>query len=267
MAKIIAEIGINHNGSINNAMELKKIADVVGFDYVKLQKRTPEKCVPETQKSKIKSTPWGEMTYLEYKKRLELDKRDLGVYSSCGGVFFSVWDMESAEVANSIDHNIVKIPSALLTDKELTKWCRDHFDMLIVSTGMSTQKEIEDAVSHCDPDVIMHTNSVYPTPVDQCNLGYIRQLQSMYPSKEIGYSSHYYGLTDCFAAVAMGATWIEKHVTLDRNMWGSDQASSVEPVGMVKLVKGIRDIEKMMAGDCDRVLYPGEEIKKESLRG
>jgi N-acetylneuraminate synthase len=268
--KLIAEIGINHNGLLDHAVELGMWAEKAGFDYIKLQKRTPEKCVPKAQQKKMKSTPWGEMTYLDYKKVIELDKNDYKYLKSQYdkiGVFASVWDMESAEIMESVDSSIVKVPSAKLTDHELLKWCRDHFETLIISTGMSTEAEIESAVSKCGPDVIIHTNSVYPTPTEHCNLGYIRHLMAKYPYLQIGYSSHYYGLTDCFAAAAMGVTWIEKHVTLDRNMWGSDQASSVEPVGMIKLAKGLRDIEAMMGGDCDRVLYPGEEIKKEALRG
>jgi N-acetylneuraminate synthase len=267
---IIAEIGINHNGDQKLAVKLANMATLAGFDYIKFQKRTPHLCVPTDQNIKPKATPWGKMTYLEYKERLEFIAT---IYSTIqedriqgSKMFFSVWDMESAQKMKKYA-KIVKIPSAKLTDHMLGNYCRENYRTVILSTGMSTEKEIEKAVKAYSPDVIMHTNSVYPTPVDQCNLGYIKHLQEKYPNKEIGYSSHYYGLSDCFAAAAMGVTWIEKHITLDQEMWGSDQKSSVAPVGMMKLVKGIRDVQRMMQGNEPRKLYDGEEIKRESLRG
>jgi N-acetylneuraminate synthase len=271
MINLIGEIGINHNGNMEIAKELCDIAMIAGFDYVKFQKRTPHLCVPTSQKIKPKSTPWGTMTYLEYKEKIEfIMALYIAMAKECRAIpsrmLFSVWDLESAKGLRKFS-KIIKIPSAKLTDYELGKYCRDNFEKVILSTGMSVEYEIEEAVKAYDPDVIMHTNSVYPTPVNDCNLGYLKHLKAKYRGKEIGYSSHYYGLTDCYAAAAMGVTWIEKHITLNREMWGSDQKSSVEPTGMFKLVKGIRDIESMMDGDFDRKLYPGEEIKRESLRG
>jgi N-acetylneuraminate synthase len=271
MINIIAEIGINHNGDMELAKKLCDLSMIAGFDYVKFQKRTPHLCVPTAQKAKIKSTPWGEMTYLEYKEHIEFIMAQYITISKESRtrpekMLFSVWDMDSAEGLRRFSKTI-KIPSAKLTDHDLGKYCRKTYDKLILSTGMSTEKEIEEAVKAYNPDVLMHTNSVYPTPIADCNLGYIKYLQFKYPNHEIGYSSHYYGLTDCYAAAALGVTWIEKHITIDREMWGSDQKSSVEPTGMFKLVKGIRDMEKMMRGNCDREVYPGEEIKRESLRG
>ena len=138
---------------------------------------------------------------------------------------------------------------------------------LIISTGMSIEEEVKECIWKCNPDVIMHTNSTYPTPINEINLSYIDYLKSHYSTKEIGYSGHEYGLVTTFAAVAMGASWIERHITLDRTMWGSDQVASVEPQGLMKLVKGIRDIEAALGTGGPRTLLQGELSKRESLRG
>ena len=132
---------------------------------------------------------------------------------------------------------------------------------------MSSEEEIEDCIKCCNPDVIMHTNSTYPCPVEELNLNYIHWLKEKWVGKEIGYSGHEYGLVTTFASVAMGATWIERHITLDRTMWGSDQSSSIEPSGLIKLVKGIRDIEKAcIYVKGERIEFSGELAKKKSLR-
>jgi N-acetylneuraminate synthase len=132
---------------------------------------------------------------------------------------------------------------------------------------MSTEEEIEVCVAACRPDVIMHTNSTYPCPVEDLNLRYIEHLRAKYPSAEIGYSGHEYGLVTSFAAVTMGVQWVERHITLDRTMWGSDQSSSIEPSGLIKLVKGIRDIEKATQyKPGPRRQFEGESAKRTSLR-
>ncbi len=269
--KIIAEIGINHNGSIDLCKQLMLLAKVSGCDYAKIQKREPDVCVPENQKSKIRDTPWGKMTYLEYKKRIEFSEeqlKELYEYANQIGIefFASVWDLPSVDVMAKFT-KIGKIGSASITDLELCKYAREKFDYLIVSTGMSTEEEIEKCIEVCNPDVIMHTNSTYPCPVEELNLNYIHHLKNKWSDKEIGYSGHEYGLVTTFAAVAMGATWIERHITLDRTMWGSDHSSSIEPSGVIKLVKGIRDIEKATQTPVgERVLLQGELSKRESLR-
>lgn len=270
--KIIAEIGINHNGCIDTAKRLMMVASAAGCDYAKFQKRNPDVCVPEDQKSKIRSTPWGDMTYLEYKHRIEFNRgqmldliqfgRSIGI-----GVFASVWDVGSAELMSDLDRGVAKIPSALITDLDLCRRARELFDLLIISTGMSTEEEIDRCVAACNPDVIMHTNSTYPCPVDQLNLNYLLHLRSKHPDRQIGYSGHEYGLVTTFATVPMGASWIERHITLDRQMWGSDHASSVEPAGLMKLVRGIRDIEYAMGVlPGDRTVTAGELDKMKSLR-
>lgn len=272
MTQVISEIGINHNGSMELAKELIMLSKVAGCNYVKIQKRNPDVCVPEHQKNKPKSTPWGQMTYLEYKHRIEFNEeqiKELVEFSNNINInfFASVWDLDSVDIMSKYT-SIGKIPSALITNIELCNYARSHFKTLIISTGMSTEEEIADCVNACNPDVIMHSNSTYPCNVEHLNLRYIEHLQSKYPNAEIGYSGHEYGLVTTFASVALGASWIERHVTLDRNNWGSDQSSSIEPSGLIKLVKGIRDIEKSIQYiPGERILFEGELSKRKSLRG
>jgi N-acetylneuraminate synthase len=270
--KIIAEIGINHNGSIENCKKLIDLAAVAGCDYVKIQKRTPDLCVPESQKGKIRDTPWGSMTYLDYKKKIEFSEDqivELVHYSIDKGIIFfsSVWDIPSSDTMSKYS-GITKIPSALITDLDLCKHARDNFSTLIISTGMSTEEEIEKCIEACNPDIIMHTNSTYPSPINELNLNYIKWLKNKWKNSEIGYSGHEYGLVTTFAAVALGANWIERHITLNHNMWGSDHLSSLEPSGLFKLVKGIRDIEcSMRYPELERTLLITEKEKRRSLRG
>jgi len=269
--KVIAEIGINHNGDINIAKKLISLSAIAGCQYVKVQKRNPDVCVPEHQKSKPKSTPWGDMTYLEYKHKIEFSKeqmKELFEYSNSLGInfFASVWDKDSVDVMKDIT-NIGKIPSALITDLDLCKYARDNFDLLIISTGMSTEEEIDRAIKIGKPDLIFHTNATYPCPVNELNMNYIDWLKRKHPTKEIGYSGHEYGLVSTFAAMSIGAAWIERHVTLNHNMWGSDHLSSLEPAGLFKLVKGIRDIEKAFLQKIGpRYVMQGEVAKREALR-
>jgi len=267
--KIIAEGGINHNGDIEIAKKLVDAAVFAGCDYIKWQKRNPDLCVPEEQKNKTKSTPWGDMTYLEYKHKTEFGKEEFDeLFSYCGDrikCFASVWDNDSVDFMASYT-DIAKIPSALITNTRLCRSARDKFKTLIISTGMTNEQDIERCVHACDPDVIMHTNSTYPSPVGELNLKYITYLRSKW-SADIGYSGHEYGLTTTFAAVVMGASWVERHITLDRTMWGSDHVASVEPQGLIKLVKGIRDVESSMGDGGPRVVTGGEMEKLKSLRG
>ena len=272
MVKIISEIGINHNGDIELCKQMIMLSKVAGADYVKIQKRNPDLCVPEHQKNKPKSTPWGDMTYLEYKHKLEFNEKqikELIEYSENIQIkfFASVWDLDSVKLMSKYT-KIAKIPSALINDLELCKATREAFETLIISTGMSTQKEIDNCIQICHPDVIMHTNSTYPCPSSELNLNYIHYLQEKYgENAEIGYSGHEFGLVTTYAAVAMGSRWVERHITLDRHHWGSDQSSSIEPDGLIKLVKGIRSIEQATQYPSgERLLFEGELLKRDSLR-
>ena len=268
--QIIAEIGINHNGDLEICKKLIDVAVLSGCNYVKFQKRTPEVCVPEHQKNVQRETPWGTMTYLDYKKKIEFDKKEYDeIDKYCKqkdiGWFASVWDKASVDFMKQYG-DIMKIPSALIIDLDLCEYTRKNCDTLIISTGMSTEKEVVDCIDSTKPDVVMHTNSTYPAPVEELSLKYITYLIKKYPKTEIGYSGHEYGLVPTFASVALGATWVERHITLDRTMWGSDQLSSIEPIGFSKLVKGIRDIEKSFGIEGPRKLYNSELTKKKSLR-
>ena len=272
MVKIIAEIGINHNGDMEICKQLINLAKVAGADYAKIQKRNPDVCVPEKQKTVVRDTPWGRMTYIEYKKRIEFDEeqiKELVDYSNNIGITFfaSVWDKDSVDIMAKYS-DIGKIGSASITDLELCRYAREKFKTIIISTGMSTEEEITLAVEASQPDVLMHTNSTYPCPVEDLNLRYMEYLNAMHGNRrDIGYSGHEYGLVTTFAAVVLGASWIERHITLDREMWGSDHKSSIEPSGLIKLVKGIRDIEKALQyPPGPRRQFEGENVKKKSLR-
>jgi N-acetylneuraminate synthase len=219
----------------------------------------------------MRSTPWGDMQYIDYKKRIEFETKEYDdIFSYCDtlGVkcFASVWDIPSVHFMKNYS-NVGKIPSALITNLELCRSARSAFETLIISTGMSTEEEIEKCVAASKPDVIMHTNSAYPSKYEELNLRYIQHLSEKYPDAEIGYSGHEYGLNSTYAAVALGSTWVERHVTLDRTMWGSDQMASVEPIGLIKLVKGIRTIEASLGIRGPRVVQGSELEKRKSLRG
>ena len=272
MVKIIAEIGINHNGSIEECKKMIMLAKVSGCDYVKIQKRNPDVCVPEHQKTVMRQTPWGEMTYLEYKYKMEFSEeqiKELCDYAKEIGIefFASVWDLDSVVLMSKYTR-IVKLGSPVINNLELLKATQEAFDFVIMSTGMSTEEEIEKAVEVAKPDVIMHTNSTYPCPIEDLNLRYIEHLRNKYGNKsEIGYSGHEYGLVTTFASVAMGAIWVERHITMDREAWGSDQKASIEPSGLFKLVKGIRDIERAIQYEPGpRKQFEGENFKKSTLR-
>jgi N-acetylneuraminate synthase len=268
---LIAEIGINHNGDIAICKKLISIAKLSGFNYVKIQKRNPDVCVPEEQKLKMRDTPWGKITYLDYKKKIEFNEKqiiELIVYSNKLDIVFfaSIWDNDSVDMMSKHSH-IGKIPSALITDLELCKYARKHFKTLIISTGMSTEQEIQDCINACNPDIIMHSNSTYPCPPEDLNLRYIEWLKAKNPTKEIGYSGHESGIITTLATIPMGVTWIERHITLDKQMWGSDQKASLDVQEMFELVKNINIIKDACQYiPQERIQFETENIKKQSLR-
>lgn len=274
----IAEIGINHNGDIKNAKKLIDFAALSGFDYVKFQKRNPKVSVPEGQKYNIKQTPWGNMTYIDYKNKIEFGRKEyneINLYCKKRNIgwFASAWDIDSVKFLSHYRTNflgkrskVIKIPSAHLTNDELLKFARKKSDVLLLSTGMSTERQIERAVRLGKPDIIFHTNSTYPSPMNELNLNYIKFLKKKYKTKIIGYSGHEFGLTTTIASIYLGAQVIERHVTLDRTMWGSDQMASVEPHGMIKLIKGIRELEDALGEEEPRQVKESELKKMKSLR-
>ena len=269
--KIIGEIGINHNRDIDIAKQLIDIASYAGFDYVKFQKREPDRCVPDEQKKQIRDTPWGMMNYIDYRKKIEFDQCDyeyIDNYCRKRGIgwFASAWDMQSAMFLANFSTDLIKIPSPVITNLDVLKFCRENFKIVIISTGMSTQEEIDTAVGIAKPDIIMHSVSIYPTPVKDLNFNYIVSLIKKYPEKEIGYSGHEIGIDFIPYIVGLGVTWIEKHITISKNLWGSDQQISIEPEEMFKMTRIIRNIQLGIGRMEDRYLLANEEEIKQKLR-
>lgn len=257
---IIAEIGINHNGSMDVAKKLIDIASVAGCDAVKFQKRNPDVCVPEHQKNVIRETPWGTMTYLEYKHKIEFGKDEydeIDSYCKTKGISWSAspWDLDSLNFLNQYDIPFIKIPSAMLTNDELLVASVNTDKKIILSVGMSTEDEIDHAVEILKKSnnfALLHCNSTYPAPINELNLSAVKSLKEKYGC-EVGYSGHEFRLGTTVAAVYIGASIIERHITLDRTMWGTDHMSSVEPQGLIKLVKGIRELEEAYGDGVIRV--------------
>ncbi|POX40834.1 N-acetylneuraminate synthase [Streptomyces sp. Ru73] len=269
---VTGEIGINHNGDLENAFALIDAAADAGCDAVKFQKRTPEICTPRDQWDIERDTPWGRMTYIDYRHRVEFDEdgyRAIDDYCKKRNIqwFASPWDVESVAFLEKFDVPCYKVASASLTDDELLKAMRATGRAVILSTGMSTPKQIRHAVEVLGSDniVLCHATSTYPAKAEELNLRMINTLQDEYPNVPIGYSGHETGLQTTLAAVALGATFVERHITLDRAMWGSDQAASVEPQGLTRLVRDIRTIEESL-GDGVKKVYESELGPMKKLR-
>ncbi|MER5324298.1 N-acetylneuraminate synthase family protein [Streptosporangium roseum] len=268
---VIGEIGINHNGDLDIARRLIDVAAEAGCQAVKFQKRTPEICVPLEQRDQIRQTPWGEMTYMEYKLRTEFgleEYTEIAAHCRERGLhwFASPWDVPSVDFLESMDVVTHKIASASVTDLELLRALAATGKPLILSTGMSTLEEIDRAVEILGTSrlVLMHATSTYPLPPEEANLRTIVTLQERY-GVPVGYSGHERGLQISLAAVTLGAVTVERHITLDRTMWGSDHAASLEPAGLEHLVRDIRIIETAL-GDGVKRVFPGEEAPKSRLR-
>jgi N-acetylneuraminate synthase len=273
---IIAEIGINHNGSLDIAKQLIKEGANAKTDAVKFQKRTPELCVPLDQWEIQRETPWGKMSYIDYKRKTEfgnLEYSEIDQYAKKNNIdwFASPWDVESVDFLEYFNPVMYKLASASLTDFELIDRILATGRPFMISTGMSTQTEIVETVNYIrefNPDyplMIAHSTSAYPCKPEELNLNMIRTLGEMFPDTPIGYSGHETGLSTTVAAVALGATFVERHFTLDRAMWGSDHAASVEPQGFARLVKDIRDVE-IATGDGVKKVYEAEISQMKKLR-
>lgn len=269
---IIAEIGINHNGSLELAKRLIDGAVYAGCDAVKFQKRTPELCVPKDQWYVERNTPWGRITYIEYRHKVEFgfeEFLEIDGYCRERGIdwFASAWDEPSVDFLEKFKPLIYKVPSASLTDHSLLRKIKATGRPVIISTGMSRIHEIEEAVLILGTEnlLIAQATSTYPCPVEELNLHVIRTYKEIFPGVPIGYSGHETGLAPTLAAVAIGARFVERHITIDRAMWGTDQAASVEISGMQKLVHDIRDIEKAL-GDGIKKVYESEQKNIEKLR-
>lgn len=282
--KILAEIGINHNGDINIAKKLIDIASFAGCYAVKFQKRDPDICVPEHQKNQLRQTPWGEMKYIDYKYKIEFGLKEyteIDQYCKQKNINWSVsvWDINSFNfIKYHFPHvSFIKIPSPKIVDynliKKVSQWCSKTNKIFIFSRGMSTEEEINTAltlvrrkITKKENIVLMHCNSTYPASNDELNLNCITTLKNKYSDITIGYSDHAFGIVPCLTSAVLGAQYVEKHITLDRTMWGSDQMASCEPHGLIKLCKDINEVEKSL-GDGEIRVYESENKKKKSLRG
>jgi len=240
---IIAEIGINHNGSLDLTRQLIDAAVESGCDAVKFQKRDPELCVPAEMRDKMRETPWGYITYLEYRRHIEFGLEEfqaIDQYCREKGMlwFASCWDEPSVDFMAQFDSPCIKIPSAALTHKQLLEKAKSQNCPVMLSTGMSTMQEIQAAVNLLGSDKLLlaHATSTYPCPVEELNLRMVQTLAGQFDCP-IGYSGHETGLMPTVASVALGASFVERHITLDRAMWGSDQSASVEPVGLKRYLE------------------------------
>lgn len=271
---LIGEIGINHNGDMQIAKKLIDAVSACGWDCAKFQKRNPDKAVPEAEKSKPRETPWGKMTYLEYKYRVEFTREDYDYIDKyCGEKpldwTVSVWDLDSLEFALPYNLPFIKIPSAMLTNKELLTASAKTGVPIMLSTGMSTLEEIDKAVDlldrHASSYVLMHCNSAYPAAHKDLHLRVIPQLAARYKCP-VGYSGHEYDLEPTVLAVSLGANIIERHITLDHEMWGTDQAASLEVHGMSLLKRRMEGIEAML-GFAEKNVTDSELPIRKKLRG
>ena len=270
---LIGEIGINHNGDLQIAKKLIDATFASSWNCVKFQKRNPDICVPEHQKNVPKNTPWGEMTYLEYKYKIEFGNTEYDYIDKyCREKpldwTMSIWDLDSLYFAVQYDVPFIKLPSAMVTNEELLIEVSKTGKSILLSVGMSTLAEVDRAVNllekHSRSYAIMHCNSSYPANHDELNLRVIPKLKERY-NCTVGYSGHEYGIEPTIYAVILGARIIERHITLDHNMWGTDQASSVEVHGMNMLYKRIKDFE-IILGDGEKRVTKSEIPIRNKLR-
>ena len=253
------------------AKRLIEMSAHAGCDAVKFQKRTPELCVPMDQRNIIRETPWGQMTYMDYRYKVEFDESQYEelanfAYKLNVHLFASPWDTESVDFLVKMNHPVIKIPSASITDFELLEKIASTNLPVIMSTGMSTMEQIEKAVAVFNKEnlLLAHSTSAYPCDPKELNLRMIPVLQEKF-QVPIGYSGHETGIQTTVAAVTLGACFVERHVTLDRAMWGSDQSASVEPPGVQKLVRDIRVVESAL-GDGVKKVYESELKPMSRLR-
>ena len=268
---IVGEIGINHNGDLKIAKQLIDIAAQSGLNAVKFQKRTPELCVPKDQWDIERDTPWGRMRYIDYRHKVEFTEseyQEISDYCELKDIawFASPWDEESVDFLERFDLPCYKIGSASVTDIDVLNKISKTGKPKIMSSGMSTMEEIRTGVATLGADnlLLCHSTSSYPCDISELNLNMIKTLYSEFKIP-IGYSGHEIGLSTTLAAVVLGACLIERHITLDRAMWGTDQAASIEPQGVTRLVRDIRAIETAL-GDGIKRVYDSEISVMHKLR-
>ena len=267
---IVAEIGINHNGSLEIAKKLIDVAADSGCDAVKFQKRTIDTVYSPEELARPRENPFGP-TNGDLKRGLEFDLdefKSIDIYCKEKKIDWiaSCWDEDSVDFIEQFCPPAYKIASASLTDDNLLKHHRKSGKPVILSTGMSSFEEIDRAIKVLGVEdlIVLHSTSTYPAPSEELNLRVIETLAKTFPVP-IGYSGHEVGLISSYAAAVLGACMVERHITLDRSMWGSDQSASVEPLGVAKLVKYIRDLENVL-GDGVKQVYNSELLIREKLR-
>ena len=267
---VVAEIGINHNGDIYIAKKLISAAMLAGCDAVKFQKRTIEVVYSPQELARPRENPFGK-TSGDLKRGLEFGPKEykaIGEYCRLSNIIWyaSCWDEESVDFTEQFNPPCYKIASPCLTDDNLLRYHRRLGRPIILSTGMSTIEQIDHAVEVLGIKdlILMHCNSTYPGKSEELNLRAIKGLKERY-KVPVGYSGHEIGLATTIAAATLGACMVERHVTLDRSMWGSDQAASVEPHGFARLVRDIHVNEKAM-GDGEKIVYESEIPIMKKLR-
>ena len=270
---LIGEVGINHNGSLQIALDIIKMAKSCGVDYVKFQKRSPQVCVPISKRNQIRNTPWGEMTYLEYKKKIEFEKEEYDAIDKyCRELDIpwtaSCWDLESLKFLDNYEIPFHKVASAMITNSTFLREVAQRQKTTFLSTGMCELSDIDNAVEifkskNC-PVILLHSVSTYPANESELNLLAIPMLRNRY-NLEVGYSGHESSVSPSFAAAVLGAVAIERHITLDRTMWGTDQSASLEESGIRQLIS-LLEKSRAILGNGEKRFLESERKAADNLR-
>jgi len=269
---LVGELGINHNGDINIAKKLMDVSSLAGLDYIKFQKRDIDSVYTQEFLDSPRESPWG-TTQRDQKNGIELKEKDYTEISSyikqkeIKGWFGSPWDINSVKFLSNFDCPYIKIASSSITDFELLEAIKATNIPVIISTGMSTKKEVDACIKYLQDQIeyILACKSTYPTKNKDMNMNFIKTLKHTYIGYKIGFSNHSAGIQFCMIAAALGAEMIEFHITLDRSMYGSDQSASIETQGLLKIASHVKAIKEGM-GSGDWIITPGEEIIREKLR-
>ena len=270
---LIGEIGVNHNGSLATALQMVDMAAENGCDLVKFQKRNPDVCVPESKKAEMRETPWGYISYLEYKHKIEFGESEFkAIERHCKEIDIawsaSAWDLESQSFLQEFNLSFNKVASAMNTNIPLMKKIASEGKLTFLSTGMAEIDDIDTCVEifkekKC-PIVLLHTVSTYPANENELNLRNIQMLQSRY-SLPVGYSGHVSSVSPSFMPASSRAVVIERHVTLDRSMWGTDQSASLEPQGLKYLASVLGKLQ-IVLGSSEKVFLDSEKKAARNLR-
>lgn len=270
---LIGEVGINHNGSLETALKLIDMAKENGCDLVKFQKRNPDVCVPESKKNEMRETPWGYISYLEYKHKIEFGVSEFkAIEKHCREIDIpwsaSAWDLESQLFLQGFNTNFNKVASAMNTYVPLLEKIAAEKKITFVSTGMAEIDDIDRCVqifkNESCPIILLHTISTYPASEAELNLRNIQMLQRRY-SLPVGYSGHESSVSPSIIAASIGAVAIERHVTLDRSMWGTDQSASLEPQGLKYLSSVLGKLQTVL-GSSEKIFSGSEKKAAQNLR-